>query len=69
MSRFDYRVGFPASGWWREIFNSDFYDQFPNPQVIGNGGGVDAEAGYSWDNMPSSAAINLPANGFVVFAR
>jgi len=29
-NRFGYRVGFPG-GFWREIFNSDFYDQFPNP--------------------------------------
>ena len=69
MNRFGYRIGFPDSGRWREIFNSDFYDQFPNPQTVGNGGTIDSEAGISCDGMPSSAAINLPANGFVVFAR
>ena len=69
MNRFGYRIDFPDSGRWREIFNSDFYDQFPNPQTVGNGGSIDSEAGIGCDGMPSSAAINLPANGFIVFAR
>jgi 1,4-alpha-glucan branching enzyme len=69
MNRFGYRVGFPGGGRWREIFNSDFYDEFPNPQTVGNGGSVESEAGFGWDGMPASATINLPANGFIVFAR
>jgi 1,4-alpha-glucan branching enzyme len=68
MNRFGYRIGFPSEGRWREIFNSDFYDQFPNTQSIGNGGSITSEP-QAWDDMPSSAAINLPANGFLVFAR
>jgi 1,4-alpha-glucan branching enzyme len=64
----DYRIGFPLAGAWREVFNSDFYDQFPNPQVAGNGGAiVAAEPGL--DGLPASAAITIPANGVVVFAR
>jgi 1,4-alpha-glucan branching enzyme len=66
-NRFGYRIGFPGSGDWREIFNSDFYDQMPNPNTIGNGGHIFA-AGQPWDNMPSSAEITIPANGFVVFS-
>jgi 1,4-alpha-glucan branching enzyme len=69
VNRFGYRVGFPVGGRWHEIFNSDFYDQFPNPQTVGNGGSIESAVGINWDGMPSSAAINLPANGFIVFAR
>jgi 1,4-alpha-glucan branching enzyme len=69
MNRFGYRIGFPGDGRWREIFNSDFYDQFPNPDVIGNGGSIDTDVGVNWDDMPSSAAVNLPANALIVFAR
>jgi 1,4-alpha-glucan branching enzyme len=68
-NRYGYRVGFPSGGRWREIFNSDFYDNLPNGQAVGNGGSVLSQDGYSWNGMPSSAAITLPANGFVVFSR
>jgi 1,4-alpha-glucan branching enzyme len=67
-NRFGYRIGFPGEGFWREIFNSDFYDQVPNPGTIGNYGGITAES-IPWDSMPSSAEITLPANGFIVFSR
>jgi 1,4-alpha-glucan branching enzyme len=68
-NRFGYRVGFPAAGRWREVFNSDAYDGFPNQGCVGNLGAVSAEAGYGWDGMPASAAITVAANGFVLFAR
>jgi 1,4-alpha-glucan branching enzyme len=67
-NRFGYTVGFPGAGQWREIFNSDYYDQMPNPNTAGNGGSVFAD-GQPWDGMPTSAAITIPANGFVVFSR
>jgi 1,4-alpha-glucan branching enzyme len=67
-NRFGYRIGFPGEGFWREIFNSDSYDQFPNPGTIGNYGGTTAES-VPWDGMPASAEITLPANGFIVFSR
>jgi 1,4-alpha-glucan branching enzyme len=67
-NRFGYRVGFPGAGAWREIFNSDYYEQFLNPAVIGNGGSISAE-NVLWDGMPASAEIVIPANGLVVFAR
>ncbi len=44
------------------MFNSDFYDQFPNPDVVGNGGAFDAE-GPGLDGFDQSALINIPANG------
>ena len=37
-NRYGYRVGFPAGGPWREIFNSDVYDTMPNPAAVGNDG-------------------------------
>lgn len=35
---FGYRTVFPGGGFWREIFNSDFYGQFPNEATAGNHG-------------------------------
>ena len=40
---FDYELGLPASGYWREEINSDVYDNWVNPRVAGNGGGIDAQ--------------------------
>jgi 1,4-alpha-glucan branching enzyme len=51
----------------REVFNSDFYDNFPNPQVAGNGGSIWANGG-PMHGFPASASIVIPANGVVVFA-
>ena len=68
-SRTGYRIGFPSGGVWRELYNSDVYDGYPNPHATGNGGQVTADGDVGWDGMPASAAITLPANGFVVFAR
>jgi 1,4-alpha-glucan branching enzyme len=68
-NRYGYRVGFPGAGAWREVFNSDLYDQYPNPSVCGNDGQVSAEADFQWNDMPASAQINLPANGFLIFTR
>ncbi|HLH19288.1 MAG TPA: alpha amylase C-terminal domain-containing protein [Bryobacteraceae bacterium] len=65
---YNYQIGFPASGRWAEVFNSDVYDNWVNPMVAGNGGGVDA-SGPPMHGLPASAGITIPANGFVVFAR
>jgi 1,4-alpha-glucan branching enzyme len=61
-------IGFPAPGRWREVFNSDVYDNWVNPLVAGNGGGVNAD-GPARHGLPHSASLVVPANGFVVFAR
>ena len=37
-NRFDYRIGFPTEGEWREVFNSDVYENWVNPGTVGNGG-------------------------------
>jgi 1,4-alpha-glucan branching enzyme len=63
-----YQLGFPIEGYWQEVFNSDVYDQFPNPIAQGNPGGLTAVP-VPRDNQPASAGITLPANGVVIFAK
>jgi 1,4-alpha-glucan branching enzyme len=65
---YGYALGFPGTGVWREVFNSDVYDHWVNPQVAGNGGAVSA-GGPPLHGFAASAAIVIPANGVVVFAR
>jgi 1,4-alpha-glucan branching enzyme len=67
-NRFDYRIGAPGGGAWREIFNSDVYESWVNPNVAGNGGGVFAD-GQPMHGFEQSAAFVLPANSILVFAR
>jgi 1,4-alpha-glucan branching enzyme len=62
-----YDLGFPRPGEWREVFNSDVYDGWPNAAAAGNGGRIEA-AGPPRDGMPYSASIVIPANSIVVFA-
>src|SRR3712207_3492877 len=50
-----YSLGFPVAGTWQEVFNSDYYDNLPNPGVRGNGGAVEADG--------------PPRHGFEVSAR
>lgn len=63
-----YELGFPQPGRWFEVFNSDYYDSYPNPWVYGNGGHIVARP-VPRDGMPASATIRIPANGLLVFAR
>jgi 1,4-alpha-glucan branching enzyme len=65
---FGYQIGFPSGGRWIEVFNSDVYENWVNPMAAGNSGGVDAFGG-PLHGLSNSAAITIPANGFVVFAR
>jgi 1,4-alpha-glucan branching enzyme len=67
-NRFDYRIGFPDSGEWREIFNSDVYENWVNPDAAGNGGRV-AATSQPMHGFAFSAALTLPANSLLVFAR
>ena len=62
-----YRLGFPGDGQWHEVFNSDIYDNFFNPNSQGNPGGITA-GGPGMHGLPSSAGITLPANSILVFA-
>ena len=67
-NRFGYRIGFPGGGFWREIFNSDVYENWVNPGVVGNGGGIYAEP-HALHEFSHSASLALPANSVLVFAR
>ncbi len=64
----EYSVGFPSDGEWTEVFNSDLYDNFPNPEPIGNAGKISAD-GSPEQELPHSAKIRIPANGFVIFSK
>nr|BFE71145.1 hypothetical protein GCM10020092_044460 [Actinoplanes digitatis] len=64
----DFRLGLPQPGRWHEVFNSDVYDNFPNPWVSGNGGEVEA-SGPGLHGFAQSAALTVPANGILVLAR
>ena len=63
-----YEIGFPSGGYWKEVFNSDVYDNWVNPIVAGNGGGIEA-SGSPMHGFATSASVVIPANGVVVFAR
>jgi 1,4-alpha-glucan branching enzyme len=63
-----YALGFPLPGHWHEVFNSDVYDNFCNPWVQGNFGGISAD-GAPMHNLPHSAGITIPANSVLVLAR
>lgn len=67
-NRFNYRIGFPGGGEWREIFNSDVYENWVNPDAAGNGGRVSASP-QPLHAFAYSAALTLPANSVLVFAR
>jgi 1,4-alpha-glucan branching enzyme len=62
-----YTIGFPRAGRWREVFNSDVYDNWVNPIVAGNGGAIEAGSNPT-QGFAASAAIVIPGNGVVVFA-
>lgn len=65
---FNYSIGFPSGGIWRERFNSDLYDGLPNQNVSGNGGSVTAN-GAPMHGFNQSASILIPANAILVFSR
>jgi len=66
--RYDYRIGFPGGGEWREAFNSDVYENWVNPNIAGNGGRVFADP-IPLHDFDFSASLVLPANSILVFAR
>jgi len=62
--RFNYRVGVPRGGYWREIFNSDSKEYGGSGH--GNMGGVEASA-ISFHGRPQSLNLTLPPLGAVFF--
>jgi 1,4-alpha-glucan branching enzyme len=67
-SLYNYEIGFPFGGTWREVFNSDYYESAPEHSTVGNGGQIQADGGPR-HGFAASARITIPANGVVVFVR
>jgi 1,4-alpha-glucan branching enzyme len=60
----DYAIGFPASGPWRLVFDSEVYDG----DAAASAGDVTAD-GPAMHGQPASARVTIPANGLLVFAK
>ncbi len=60
----DHRLGFPWSGGWREVINTDAAAY--GGSHVGNLGAVTAEP-VPWQGMPASATIRVPPLGAVWF--
>lgn len=67
-TQYGYRIPFPSSGRWLEVFNSDVYENWVNPIAAGNGGGLEAN-GPACNGLSASADITIPANSILVFVR
>jgi 1,4-alpha-glucan branching enzyme len=65
---YDYEIGFPNAGAWREVFNSDYFESSPGHHTAGNGGTVYAN-GLPMHGFSASARVTIPANGVLVLAR
>jgi 1,4-alpha-glucan branching enzyme len=61
--RYNYRIGVPSSGLWKEILNSDSEDYWGSGH--GNFGGVEAEP-TPFHGMRNSLSLTLPPLGIVV---
>jgi 1,4-alpha-glucan branching enzyme len=61
-----YRVGVPAPGYYREVFNSD--SEHYKGSNVGNAGGLHTEE-IATHGRPWSLALNLPPLGFVALKR
>jgi 1,4-alpha-glucan branching enzyme len=62
--RWNYRVGLPHSGFWREVLNTDA--EIYGGSNVGNYGGVTAEDNQV-HNQPYSAVFILPPLSVVAF--
>lgn len=67
-TRVSYRIGFPGGGDWREIFNSDAYENWLNAGTAGNSGQVTALP-HPLHGFDYSANLVLPANSMLIFSR
>jgi 1,4-alpha-glucan branching enzyme len=66
LTRYNYQIGAPAGGFWKEILNSDAPEYGGSAQ--GNLGGVEA-APISLHGRPWSLSLTLPPLGAVFFRR
>jgi 1,4-alpha-glucan branching enzyme len=64
--RFEYRVGVPEPGYYRELLNSDSSSY--GGSNLGNGGGVMAES-IAWHSRPYSLCLTLPSLSVLVLKR
>ena len=65
-THFDYRVGVPEAGYWKEILNSDAKEYGGSGQ--GNLGGKQSE-NIGYHGQPHSIPVNLPPLGIVLFKK
>ncbi|MEW5424951.1 1,4-alpha-glucan branching protein GlgB [Amorphus sp. 3PC139-8] len=63
--RYDYRVGVPAAGTWREVLNTDA--EHYGGSGVGNGGAVGTD-GQGWHGRPASLRLTLPPLATLVLA-
>jgi 1,4-alpha-glucan branching enzyme len=61
--RYNYRIGVPQSGSYREVFNSD--SGYYAGSNLGNLGEIAAE-NIAWMNRPNSIQLTLPPLGGVI---
>jgi 1,4-alpha-glucan branching enzyme len=64
--RYNYRLGVPGDGFYREIINTD--GETYGGSNVGNLGGLEAEA-VDWQGRTHSIVINLPPLAVVGFKR
>ena len=64
VARFNYRIGVPHAGLWREVLNSDARDYDGNG--YGNLGGVEASP-MPYHGRPHSLTLTLPPLAIVFF--
>jgi 1,4-alpha-glucan branching enzyme len=62
VARYDYRLGLPRSGTWREALNTDA--AVYGGGNVGNLGGVEPEP-VPWHGQPVSASVTLPPLGAI----
>ncbi|MBI3562440.1 MAG: hypothetical protein HY080_12080 [Gammaproteobacteria bacterium] len=60
----NYQPGFLGRGRWLKVFNSDYYDNLPNPGIAGNNGGLQAQD-LSLHGLPCSTPICNTRQWFV----
>jgi len=65
VTRVSYRVGVPQAGFYSEVLNTDA--ETYGGSNVGNYGGVETHADWSWQNQPHSIEINVPPLSVVAF--
>ena len=64
ITRYEYKVGVPRNGFWKELFNSN--SEFYGGTGVGNMGGVHS-ASEPWGSYPHSIGLTLPPNSTCIF--